>query len=159
MGQKGKGSHCPTGRAGPSGHLQPGRLSLRVFGAASPYTSPRSEQWGPARGDSRSGGTEIESLEAVSQGLEPNSNGQPFGDSEALQSLFTQGREVGFLTFEHIASTLEEVEVTKEQVSSLHSHLVENGIGVISQERADGAKEQRVASTNGQAKKAELDLT
>ena len=32
------------------------------------------------------------------------------------------------LTFEQIASTLEEVEITKEQVTQLHAHLVEHGV-------------------------------
>ena len=101
----------------------------------------------------------VESLEAVSQGLEQSPNGQPFGDSEALENLFALGRELGYLTFEQISSTLEEVEVTKEQVSALHSQLVEHGIEVISEEGVSAYKEQRSEATNGQAKKVEIDLT
>jgi Sigma-70 factor, region 1.1 len=37
--------------------------------------------------------------------------------------LVVEGRERGYLTFEEIAACLEEVEVTKEQVRDLHSHL------------------------------------
>ena len=46
---------------------------------------------------------------------------QPFGESEELRGLIAAGTERGYLTFEEIASTLEEVEVTKEQVSELHA--------------------------------------
>ena len=49
-------------------------------------------------------------------------NGDPrFQDSDELRSLIAQGRERGYLTFEQIAATLEEVEVTKEQVRDLHA--------------------------------------
>ena len=43
---------------------------------------------------------------------------QAFGENEELRGLIAAGTERGYLTFEEIASTLEEVEVTKEQVSS-----------------------------------------
>ena len=55
----------------------------------------------------------------------------PLQDSDELRSLITEGRERGYLTFEQIASTLEEVEVTKEQVQLLHGYLVEHGVDVI----------------------------
>ena len=51
---------------------------------------------------------------------------QPFAEPEELRGLIALGRERGYLTFEQIATTLEEVEVTKEQVSGLHAHLVEH---------------------------------
>jgi RNA polymerase primary sigma factor len=98
---------------------------------------------------------------------------QTFVASEELQGLIAEGTERGYLTFEEIASTLEEVEVTKEQVAELHSHLVEQGVDVIA---ADGVTDARVLralrgatrddeqskgaedGTNGR-KKQELDLT
>jgi len=102
---------------------------------------------------------EIEPLEAVPQGLIQNSGAQPEGPGE-LQALFALGRERGYLTFEQIASTLEEVEVTKEQVTGLHSQLVEHGVEVIAEDGVDAYKEQRaVAANGGGAKKQELDLT
>src|SRR5260370_6949074 len=52
---------------------------------------------------------------------------------EELQGLIVLGRERGYLTYEHIRSTLEEVEITKEQVSQLHAHLVEHGVDVIAE--------------------------
>ena len=74
---------------------------------------------------------EIEPLEAVPEGLNQDSSTQPFADSEELRGLIALGRERGYLTFEQIAATLEEVEVTKEQVSALHAHLVEHGVEVL----------------------------
>ena len=51
------------------------------------------------------------------RGGERRARGDPrFQDSDELRSLIGEGRERGYLTFEQIASTLEEVEVTKEQV-------------------------------------------
>jgi RNA polymerase primary sigma factor len=98
-------------------------------------------------------------LEAVPQGPDQNSGNQPFTEPEELQGLIALGRERGYLTFEHIAATLEEVEVTKEQVSGLHAHLVEHGVEVIAEDGVSAYKEQRGESGGGQAKKAELDLT
>jgi RNA polymerase primary sigma factor len=104
------------------------------------------------------GGREIEPLEAVPQGLNQNSADQPFADSEELRGLIVLGRERGYLTFEQIAATLEEVEVTKEQVSALHAHLVEHGVEVIAEDGVSAYEEQRGAATE-RAKKPELDLT
>src|SRR5690349_21164579 len=86
---------------------------------------------------------------------------QPFVELEELRGLIAQGTERGYLTFEEIASTLEEVEVTKEQVSELHSHLVEQGVDVIAADGVTAYKESKGdESANGQRKKQEeLDLT
>jgi RNA polymerase primary sigma factor len=89
----------------------------------------------------------------------------PFFENEELRQLVSEGRERGFLTFEEIASCLEEVEVTKEQVQELHSNLLEHGIDVVS--AADGrpaeSEVSRVeASTQKDPvapKKVEIDLT
>ncbi|MFL5906015.1 MAG: sigma-70 family RNA polymerase sigma factor [Solirubrobacterales bacterium] len=84
----------------------------------------------------------------------------PFGESEELRGLIAEGTERGYLTFEEIASTLEEVEVTKEQVSELHSHLVEHGVDVIAADGVTAYKENKAEENgNGQRKKQELDLT
>ena len=42
---------------------------------------------------------------------------------DELRPLIAEGQERGFLTFEQIASCLEEVEVTKEQIIELHAFL------------------------------------
>jgi RNA polymerase primary sigma factor len=85
---------------------------------------------------------------------------QTFVESDELQGLIAEGTERGYLTFEEIASTLEEVEVTKEQVAELHSHLVEQGVDVIAADGVTAYKESKGAEdgTNGR-KKQELDLT
>jgi len=57
-------------------------------------------------------------------------------ESEDLRGLVGQGRERGFLRFEEIATTLEELEVTKEQVLELHGWLLEQGIEVVADESA-----------------------
>jgi len=54
---------------------------------------------------------------------------------EELRPLIAAGQERGFLTIEQIAASLEEVEITKEQVSELHGYFVEQGIDIL---RADG---------------------
>jgi RNA polymerase primary sigma factor len=89
----------------------------------------------------------------------------PFLEVEELRALLTEGRERGFLTFEEIASCLEEVDVTKEQVQSLHAHLVEGGIDVVSADgkpasaSADGAQPQQAEGQPTAVKKPEIDLT
>ncbi len=97
-------------------------------------------------------------METVPRGLNQDSSEQPPGPQE-LQALVALGRERGYLTFEQIASTLEEVEVTKEQVTGLHAHLVEHGVEVIAEDGVSAHKEQRAESTNGSSRKQELDLT
>ncbi len=79
---------------------------------------------------------------------------KPFADSEPLGRLIADGSERGYLTFEEIASTLEEVEVTKEQVAQLHAHLVEQGIDVIAADGVTAYKEGKESK-----EKQELDLT
>jgi RNA polymerase primary sigma factor len=99
-------------------------------------------------------------LETVPQGLDQDSDAQPFAEPEELRGLIALGRERGYLTFEQIATTLEEVEVTKEQIAGLHAHLVEQGVEVLAEDGVSAYKEQREeASANGGAKKQELDLT
>jgi RNA polymerase primary sigma factor len=134
---------------------------------SSAYTSTRSERWGrPPQpgGEGCTGGSEIEPLETVPRGLDQDSDEQPFTEPEELRGLIALGRERGYLTFEQIASTLEEVEVTKEQIAGLHAHLTEQGVEVLAEQGVDAYKEQRAEAANGDsngaaAKKAELDLT
>jgi RNA polymerase primary sigma factor len=82
-------------------------------------------------------------------------------EGEELRGLIARGAERGYLTFEEIASTLEEVEVTKEQVSELHSYLVEHGVDVIAADGVTAYKEGKgEEGSNGHRKKQEeLDLT
>ncbi len=104
-------------------------------------------------------------METVPQGLNQDSGAQSAVAAEPhepheLQALVALGRERGYLTFEQIASTLEEAEVTKEQVAGLHERLVEHGVEVISEDGVSAYKEQRAEAANGAgARKRELDLT
>jgi RNA polymerase primary sigma factor len=99
----------------------------------------------------------IEPLETAADVIERDAQESPIGEIEELRGLIAQGRERGYLTFEQISATLEEVEITKEQVSQLHAHLVEHGIDVIAQDGVSAYKAQR--GDAGSAKKEELDLT
>jgi RNA polymerase primary sigma factor len=82
-----------------------------------------------------------------------------FAEVDQLQKLIGEGRERGYLTFEEIAGTLEEVDVTKEQVRTLHTYLEEHGVDVIAADGLTAYKEAKSAGRGDAAKKAELDLT
>ena len=92
-------------------------------------------------------------------GLLEEAAGARFSDVEELRLLAAEGRERGYLTFEEIASTLDEVEVTKEQVAEFHSHLVESGVELVTREGRPGAAEPVVARAEAGLKKAQIDLT
>jgi RNA polymerase primary sigma factor len=96
----------------------------------------------------------------------------PIVELDEFKPLVAEGHERGFLTFEQIATCLEEVEVTKEQVQELHAYLDEQGIEVVDGDgrlaRSEGgsveANAERSSSEggtpeNGSRKKVEIDLT
>jgi RNA polymerase primary sigma factor len=58
----------------------------------------------------------------------------PFLEVEEVRGLVAEGKERGYLTWEEITATLEEVEITKEQVVELHSHLQENGVDIVARD-------------------------
>jgi RNA polymerase primary sigma factor len=87
-----------------------------------------------------------------------------FMDVEELRGLATEGRERGYLTFEEIAACLDEVEVTKEQISDFRAHLVEAGVDIVSTTDGrphSGGLNDSPAGAEGTAapKKPEIDLT
>ncbi|HEY3491940.1 MAG TPA: RNA polymerase sigma factor region1.1 domain-containing protein, partial [Solirubrobacterales bacterium] len=98
-------------------------------------------------------------MDSTAEVIERDEETSPIGELEELQGLITLGRERGYLTFEQISTTLEEVEITKEQVSQLHAHLVEHGVDVIAEDGVSAYKAQRSGETASAAKKEELDLT
>src|SRR5205814_27821 len=73
----------------------------------------------------------------------------PFQEPEELRALIAQGRERGYLTFEQIAGTLEEVEVSNEQVRALHAHLLERGVDVIAETAITAYNEAREPDHRG----------
>jgi RNA polymerase primary sigma factor len=70
----------------------------------------------------------------------------PIAELEEFRNLISDGQERGFLTFEQIAASLEEVEVTKEQVQELHAYLDEQGIEVLEVDD----RSPRPAGSNGE---------
>jgi RNA polymerase primary sigma factor len=74
-------------------------------------------------------------------------------DIEELARLVEVGQEKGFLTYAEIATVLEEVEISKEQVEDLHSYLIDHGIDVL--ESAGDPTPDVPAAEKG----PELDLT
>jgi RNA polymerase primary sigma factor len=93
----------------------------------------------------------------------------PIAELDELRTLIQEGQERGFLTIEQITTTLEEVEVTKEQISELHHHLDEQGIAIVSADgkpvasesgRVEAAAEERRSPQPAEGrKKPEIDLT
>jgi RNA polymerase primary sigma factor len=94
----------------------------------------------------------------------------PIAELDELRTLIQEGQERGFLTIEQITTTLEEVEITKEQLSELHSHLDEQGIAIVGADgkpvtsesgRAERVAEERqsAAASESSRKKPEIDLT
>jgi RNA polymerase primary sigma factor len=92
----------------------------------------------------------------------------PIWELDDLRQLIADGQDRGFLTFEQIATTLEEVEVTKEQLRDLHSHLEEQGIDVVTADgrlatsevhKVEAAAEAARTPGVEASKKPELDLT
>ena len=57
----------------------------------------------------------------------------PIGELEEVRGLVALGRDRGYLTFEQITTTLDEVDLTKEQVRQLHGYLLECGIELVAQ--------------------------
>ncbi|MDQ3677473.1 MAG: sigma-70 family RNA polymerase sigma factor [Actinomycetota bacterium] len=97
-------------------------------------------------------------------------DGAPVHELDELRGLVADGQERGYLTFDEIATALEEVEVTKEQVQELHAFLSEQGIDVVGADgrnatsevaRVEAAAEARKANATGAfaPRKPELDLT
>jgi RNA polymerase primary sigma factor len=95
----------------------------------------------------------------AADGSETDRGAGALPESEELQALIGQGQERGYITFEEISATLEEVEVTKEQVRDLHAYLIEHGVDVIAENGVSAYKESKGDSQTDQQKKPELDLT
>src|SRR4051812_20239940 len=94
----------------------------------------------------------------------------PIAELDELRTLIQEGQERGFLTIEQITTTLEEVEITKEQLTELHSHLDEQGIAIVGADgkpvtsesgraEAAAAERQSPSSSAETRKKPEIDLT
>jgi RNA polymerase primary sigma factor len=84
----------------------------------------------------------------------------PLLEIDEVRALVSEGRERGFLTFEEIASTLEEVDLTKEQVGEFHAHLQESGVELVAREdRPAGLIEIAGDGAQPAARRPPIDLT
>ena len=90
----------------------------------------------------------------------------PIAEIEELRPVLAEARERGYVTFEDLAASLEEVEVTKEQLRDLRTYLVEQGIELLAQDgkpaefRGDGSGDGEAKDAlGGSTKKIEIDLT
>jgi RNA polymerase primary sigma factor len=91
----------------------------------------------------------------------------PIFEMDELRQLIAEGQEKGALTIDQITTALEEVEVSKEQVTELHAYLVDQGIEVVTVDgklatsengKMEAAAEAR-ASQQPAPKKPQIDLT
>jgi RNA polymerase primary sigma factor len=90
----------------------------------------------------------------------------PITEIDELKPLIAEGQERGFLTIERIATSLEEVEVTKEQVAELHAYLEGEGIDIVNADGkpavSEGGRFEPAAGRTKDAdgpRKPEIDLT
>jgi RNA polymerase primary sigma factor len=91
----------------------------------------------------------------------------PIAEIDEMRPLIAEGHDRGFLTFEQIATCLEEVEVSKEQLGELHAYLDEQGIDVVQEDgRVATSETSRVEAAAVQAteprvegKRNDIDLT
>ena len=56
-------------------------------------------------------------------------------DVEELHKLVEQGQEKGFLTYDEIVSSLEDVDLTKEQVEDFYTYLIDHSIELVEGEQ------------------------
>jgi RNA polymerase primary sigma factor len=85
-----------------------------------------------------------------------------FLDVDELRTLVADGRERGYLTFDEIATTLEEVEVSKEQIDDFKAHVLEAGVEIVSSNGRPPVLTEVPAgdsSRSSGAKRPEIDLT
>ncbi len=79
----------------------------------------------------------------------------PIAERDGLSELIAEGQEKGCVSFEAVARALEEVEVTKEQVSELHGYLEEQGIDVVGADGRVAEGESRRVEAAAEARRAE----
>ncbi len=84
----------------------------------------------------------------------------PLLEIEEVRALVVEGRERGYLTFEEISATFEEVELAKEQIAEFHAHLQESGVEIVANDaRPAGLIEIVGDGAQPAPKKAQIDLT
>ncbi len=115
----------------------------------------------------------VQAFVSEDEGLATKTDALLAGDTsiteiDELRPLIAEGQERGLLTFEQIATALEEVEVSKEQVTELHAYLEGEGIDVVGADgrpatseggRFEPAAGRQEAKTRDAPRKPEIDLT
>ncbi len=100
-----------------------------------------------------------EKHEGVALLVDP-SDEAPFLEVDEVRGLVSVGKDRGYLTFEEITATFEEVELTKEQIVELHAHLQENGVEIVaSDDRPPGLIEIAGDGAQPAPRKPQIDLT
>jgi RNA polymerase primary sigma factor len=100
-----------------------------------------------------------EKHEGVALLVDP-SDEAPFLEVDEVRGLVSVGKDRGYLTFEEITATFEEVELTKEQIIELHAHLQENGVEIVaSDDRPPGLIEIAGDGAQPAPRKPQIDLT
>src|ERR671922_67170 len=81
-------------------------------------------------------------------------------DVEELQKLVQDGIEKGFLTYDEIVNTLDDVELSKEQVEDFYTYLIDHGVELMEGEQhKHPPHEQMVQPEEEKAPAPKLDLT
>jgi RNA polymerase primary sigma factor len=81
-------------------------------------------------------------------------------DVEELHKLVAEGREKGFLSYDEIATGLDDVELTKEQVEDFYTYLIEHGVDLVEGEQHKAPPHQEPPPEDEKAAVApKLDLT
>ena len=65
-------------------------------------------------------------------------------DIEELKALVTEGQEKGYLTFDEVATALEEIELTKEQLEDFYTYLLDHNIELLDGESKQQAQQDRL---------------
>ncbi len=81
-------------------------------------------------------------------------------DVEELHKLVAEGREKGFLSYDEIATGLDDVDLTKEQVEDFYTYLIEHGVDLVEGEQHKAPPHQEPPPEDEKAAVApKLDLT
>jgi RNA polymerase primary sigma factor len=81
-------------------------------------------------------------------------------DVEELHKLVAEGREKGFLSYDEIATGLDDVELTKEQVEDFYTYLIEHGVDLVEGEQHKAPPHEPAPPEDEKAVAApKLDLT
>jgi RNA polymerase primary sigma factor len=80
-------------------------------------------------------------------------------DVEELQKLVQEGLEKGVLNYDEIASGLDDVELSKEQIEDFYTYLVDHGVELVEGETHKHPPHEQPNLAEGEVKTPKLDLT